>query len=66
MALWSTTLRIGKDLKLLVTSPEGDDLALLRHFLAANPERAVFHSGTRCAKPARSGSESLSVGSRLI
>jgi hypothetical protein len=26
MALWSTTLRIDKELKLLVTSPEGDDL----------------------------------------
>jgi len=24
MSLWSTTLRIGADMKLLVTSPEGD------------------------------------------
>jgi hypothetical protein len=30
MALWSTTLRIGKDLRLLVTSPEGDDLIKAR------------------------------------
>jgi len=30
MALWSTTLRLGKDLKLLVTSPEGDDLIKAR------------------------------------
>jgi hypothetical protein len=30
MALWSTTLRIGKDVKLLVTSPEGDDLIKAR------------------------------------
>jgi len=30
MALWSTTLRLGEDLKLLVTSPEGDDLIKAR------------------------------------
>jgi len=30
MALWPTTLRIDKDLKLLVTSPEGDDLIKAR------------------------------------
>ena len=30
MALWSTTLRIDKELKLLVTSPEGDDLIKAR------------------------------------
>lgn len=30
MTLWSTTLRIDKDLKLLVTSPEGDDLIKAR------------------------------------
>ena len=30
MALWSTTLRIGADMKLLVTSPEGDDLLKAR------------------------------------
>ncbi len=30
MALWPTTLRIDKDLKLLVTSPQGDDLLKAR------------------------------------
>src|SRR5438046_10655772 len=30
MAMWSTTVRLGKDLKLLVTSPEGDDLIKAR------------------------------------
>ena len=30
MSLWSTTLRIGADMKLLVTSPEGDDLIKAR------------------------------------
>lgn len=30
MAIWPTTLRIGTDLKLLVTSPEGDDLVKAR------------------------------------
>ena len=30
MALWPTMLRIGEELKLLVTSPEGDDLLKAR------------------------------------
>ncbi len=30
MAQWPTTLRIGEDLKLLVTSPQGDDLIKAR------------------------------------
>ena len=30
MALWPTTARIARDLKLLVTSPEGDDLIKAR------------------------------------
>jgi len=42
MALWSTTLKIGKDLKLLVTSPEGDDLIKARLPLLAAHPRALL------------------------
>jgi hypothetical protein len=30
MAMWSVTLRLGREMKLLVTSPEGDDLIKAR------------------------------------
>lgn len=42
MALWSTTLRIGKDLKLLVTSPEGDDLMKARLPIRPRHPRALL------------------------
>ena len=42
MALWSTTLRLGKDLKLLVTSPEGDDLIKARLPLRPPHPRALL------------------------
>jgi len=42
MALWPVTLRIGKDLKLLVTSPEGDDLIKARLPLRPPHPRALL------------------------
>lgn len=42
MALWSTTLRIGADLKLLVTSAEGDDLIKARLPLRPPHPRALL------------------------
>jgi hypothetical protein len=42
MALWSVTLRLGKDLKLLVTSPEGDDLIKARLPLRPPHPRALL------------------------
>jgi len=42
MALWSTTLRIDKELKLLVTSPEGDDLIKARLPLRPPHPRALL------------------------
>jgi len=42
MALWSTTLRIDRDLKLLVTSPEGDDLIKARLPLRPPHPRALL------------------------
>ena len=42
MALWSVTLRLGKDLKLLVTSPEGDDLIKARIPLRPPHPRALL------------------------
>ena len=42
MSLWSTTLRIGADMKLLVTSPEGDDLIKARLPLRPPHPRALL------------------------
>ena len=42
MPLWPTTLRIDKDLKLLVTSPEGDDLIKARLPLRPPHPRALL------------------------
>ena len=42
MALWSVTLRLGKDLRLLVTSPEGDDLIKARLPLRPLHPRALL------------------------
>jgi len=42
MSLWSTTLRIGADMKLLVTSPEGDDLVKARLPLRPPHPRALL------------------------
>ena len=42
MALWSVTLRIGNDLKLLVTSPEGDDVIKARLPLRPPHPRALL------------------------
>jgi hypothetical protein len=42
MAIWSTTLRIDKELKLLVTSPEGDDLIKARLPLRPSHPRALL------------------------
>ena len=42
MALWPVTLRIGKDLRLLVTSPEGDDLIKARLPLQPPHPRALL------------------------
>jgi hypothetical protein len=42
MSLWSTNLRIGKDLRLLVTSPEGDDLIKARLPLRPPHPRALL------------------------
>lgn len=42
MALWPTTLRIDKELKLLVTSPEGEDLIKARLPLRPPHPRAML------------------------
>jgi hypothetical protein len=42
MAQWPTTLRIDKDLKLLVTSPEGDDLIKARLPIRPQHPRALL------------------------
>lgn len=42
MALWSTTMRIDRELKLLVTSPEGDDLIKARLPLRPPHPRALL------------------------
>jgi hypothetical protein len=42
MPIWSTTLRMDKELKLLVTSPEGDDLIKARLPLRPPHPRALL------------------------
>jgi hypothetical protein len=42
MAVWPTTLRLGTDLRLLVTSPEGDDLIKARLPMRPQHPRALL------------------------
>ena len=53
MPFWPTTLRIDKDLKLLVTSPEGDDLIKARLPQGGLTGRTIRASHAGCRRTGR-------------